>query len=501
MIRRIAYTASMNRSLVVLLLLSGVLVITVAVQASRFAAGAGAQPDLSHGPWVPKITSGPADPTEETGATFVFSAKGAVSYRCSTDVSPEPVVCSSPRTYPSGTFAAGAHAFRVRAVSGAGVSEATSYEWTVDTASPPPPKTPAGTGTPGSTPAGPVGSPGSTPTPPSPSVPTTGPGGAATPGVTPSPSPSVPTITAGPADPTSETGATFVFGTNGAASYLCSTDADPAFVLCSSPATYAEGTFAAGVHTFLVKAVSGAATSRAAAYSWTVDLTPPPPPTFEQVPADPNPNASANFAISDAENGVAYACSLDAAPYQSCGTSVTVENLSPGTHTFCVEAIDHAGNRSTPTCHTWQQGSGTGSGGSSGGGGGGGTVGVPYTMSGSVGTPLRPGGAAAAIDVGFSSTNAGNGGTGVDGVRVSSLVVGIVSVTGGSNVPNVCTAADFAVTQFTGAYPFYVPLGASSLSSLRFAPGSWPKIRMKETGQNQNGCKGATLHLSFTGAS
>ena len=133
------------------------------------------------------------------------------------------------------------------------------------------------------------------------------------------------------------------------------------------------------------------------------------------------------------------------------------------------------------------------------GGGGGGNSGLPYAISGTVNTPLRPGGAAAAIDVGFSSPNAGSG---VDGTRVSNLVVAITSVTGPNiTVSRPCTAADFALTQFGGAYPFYVPLGASSLSSLGFAPGAWPTLRLLARPVNQDGCKGATIHLSYAGTS
>jgi len=126
--------------------------------------------------------------------------------------------------------------------------------------------------------------------------------------------------------------------------------------------------------------------------------------------------------------------------------------------------------------------------------------GVPYTISGTISTPLRPGEAAVPIDVAFASTNAGNGGTGVSGVRVSSLVVTITAVTGpniGASRP--CSTTDFVLTQFEGRYPFTIPEGSSSLSSLGFASGTWPTLRMKETGANQNGCKRATVSLAYTG--
>ena len=59
-----------------------------------------------------------------------------------------------------------------------------------------------------------------------------------------------------------------------------------------------------------------------------------------------------------------------------------------------------------------------------------------------------------------------------------------------------------------GAYPFYVPFGASSLSSLGFVNSAlWPSIRMLNRADsvpgngsgNQNACKNAVVHLSFVG--
>ena len=137
------------------------------------------------------------------------------------------------------------------------------------------------------------------------------------------------------------------------------------------------------------------------------------------------------------------------------------------------------------------------------------SAGAPYAISGDVAAPLYPGAPAQPIDVAFASPNAGNGGVGVDGSQVSSLTVAIASVTGGSNSPYTCTAADFVVTQYSGPYPFYVPFGASSLSSIMplLPLAEYPSIRMIDrhdtvpgdgTG-NQDGCKGATIHLTYTG--
>ena len=103
----------------------------------------------------------------------------------------------------------------------------------------------------------------------------------------------------------------------------------------------------------------------------------------------------------------------------------------------------------------------------------------PYTISGSVTSPLLwPTNAATGtpIDVAFANPNG-------DSVRVSSLVLSIASVTAPhATAAQPCTTADFAVTQFTGTYPFFIPPGPSSLGpptgagvqSLGFASGAWP---------------------------
>lgn len=132
--------------------------------------------------------------------------------------------------------------------------------------------------------------------------------------------------------------------------------------------------------------------------------------------------------------------------------------------------------------------------------------GLPYAIGGNVSQSLRPGGPASPIAITFSSPNAGNG---VNGTRVSSLTVSISSVTGGGPGPNPCTAADFALTQVpAAAYPFYVPLGESSLDSL-IGAGYAPKLRMLDRADavagdgtgNQDACKGATVHLAIRGES
>lgn len=62
-----------------------------------------------------------------------------------------------------------------------------------------------------------------------------------------------------------------------------------------------------------------------------------------------------------------------------------------------------------------------------------------------------------------------------------------------------CTAEDYSITQFTGTYPLTVQPGSSGLSGLGIPEQSWPRVTMLDTLQLQDGCKGATLQLTYSG--
>lgn len=118
-----------------------------------------------------------------------------------------------------------------------------------------------------------------------------------------------------------------------------------------------------------------------------------------------------------------------------------------------------------------------------------------FSISGNLGSPLTPG-ATIPLNVSFANTNN-------KGLALSSLSVTIASITRtqaavAAGLP--CTKADYVVTDYAGQYPLTVPVGSSSLQSLGIAPALWPKIAMLDTALNQDGCKGATLQLAYSGA-
>ncbi|MCU0491012.1 MAG: lamin tail domain-containing protein [Chloroflexaceae bacterium] len=76
-------------------------------------------------------------------------------------------------------------------------------------------------------------------------------------------------------------------------------------------------------------------------------------------PANPTNSTSASFGFSGSDNltpaaNLTFACSLDGAAFAPCSSPVSYDNLSDGTHTFAVQAVDEAGNVDpTPATVTW----------------------------------------------------------------------------------------------------------------------------------------------------
>ena len=134
-------------------------------------------------------------------------------------------------------------------------------------------------------------------------------------------------------------------------------------------------------------------------------------------------------------------------------------------------------------------GSGVGAGSGTGHGVGGSAFGITGDVSG----PLQPGDAAP-IDLTISNPNDRP-------IRVTSLSVAIASVTAPhATVANPCGVSDFAVAQLPGAASFTIPAHSSrTLATLGLAPAQMPSLSMINSVANQDGCKGATVRLSYGG--
>ncbi len=234
------------------------------------------------------ITSGPAELTNSTSATFSFTADPAGgSFTCSLDGSAFDA-CTSPKDYSS--LANGSHNFQVHATDALGNTDPTpaNYNWTVDTT---PPDT---------------------------------------------------NIITHPATLTNGTSATFEFTATEAATFECDLDGG-GFSACTSPKSFSG--LADGAHTFQVRATDGAGNTDAtpANFTWTVDTTPP-DTIVDNGPASPTELTSADFVFHSTEAGSGFQCQLDGGGFSACTSPKNYAALSLGAHSFDVKATDPAGN-------------------------------------------------------------------------------------------------------------------------------------------------------------
>jgi hypothetical protein len=454
-------------------------------------------------PPAPSITSSPANPTNQTSASFSFTdADATATFLCSLDNAAF-AACTSPKPY-AGPLAAGNHTFKVEAKDPIGnIGAYTSYTWTID--------------------------------------------------LTP---PAAPSITVKPTNPSNDDSPTFSFTGEAGASFLCKLDGG-SFVACSSPQTYA-GPLAEGSHTFSVEAKDAAGNIGATtSYTWTIDLTPPPTPTINSTPANPIDSHDATFTFSDVQAGVTFVCQLDAGTYSPCSTPKNYSGLDDGSHTFAVKAVDAAGNLSSPASYTWtvdttpppkptitveppnpsfsttatfeftdpepgvdfeckldhgpwlpcstpKTYTGLPRGDrefkvravdAAGNHGGDDTYkwkikasdGLAFTISGDAISTIYPGGDASPIDLVFQNPN-------TSPITVTSATVTVTGTSLGAS----CGAGHFSITQQLSTSPVIPGSSTRSLSQLGVPQSQWPKLAMSDSG-NQNGCRNATVNLAYAG--
>jgi hypothetical protein len=121
------------------------------------------------------------------------------------------------------------------------------------------------------------------------------------------------------------------------------------------------------------------------------------------------------------------------------------------------------------------------------------TSGKAFTISGNVGGLLAPG-VSRPVDLSLTNPNKKQ-------LSVTNVTVTVHAVTRAASAVGPCSTADYAVTQYSGPYPLTVPgSGTASLSTLGVASSALPKVTMLNTATNQDGCKGATLALAYSGS-
>jgi hypothetical protein len=124
------------------------------------------------------------------------------------------------------------------------------------------------------------------------------------------------------------------------------------------------------------------------------------------------------------------------------------------------------------------------------------TTGKAFTISGNLTGLLSPG-ASLPLDLSLTNPNKKQ-------ISISNLTVTMTSVVRtpamvAANKP--CSLADYSVLQYTGGYPLTVAgSSTASLSQLQVAASVMPHIVMRDTTSNQDGCKGATINLAYSGS-
>ena len=280
---------------------------------------------------APTIVSGPANPTNQTAATFTYTDTGSpTSYQCRLDTAAF-ATCgttkTSARSY-SG-LAAGSHTFQVRAVFPSQTSGATSYTWTIDT------------------------------TPPFVS-------GIARSGASPTNAASVSWTVTFTEPVTGVDISDFQLVSSGIVAPLVTSvsGSGSSYSVSASTGLGSMGTLRLNlvdndsIHDPAGNPLGGAGLGNGsftgAAYG--IDRVPPPAPQFTQTPPDPSPTAAATFAWTDSEASVSYRCSIDGGASFSCTSpySYTATPSSNGANHFSVVAIDGVGNASAATTYAWK---------------------------------------------------------------------------------------------------------------------------------------------------
>jgi hypothetical protein len=164
------------------------------------------------------------------------------------------------------------------------------------------------------------------------------------------------TIASKPSNPSKLAQAPFTFTSNATgATFECALDtAADSNTFTACPSTYTTAALPEGTHKIKVRAkdLSGNVDATPDSYTWVIDLTEP-DTKIDRKPTDPS-GPSVTFTFTSTEDGSTFQCHLDAEDWKTCPASYPITDLTNGSHTIYVRAIDKAGNvDSTPDHYTW----------------------------------------------------------------------------------------------------------------------------------------------------
>ena len=98
-----------------------------------------------------------------------------------------------------------------------------------------------------------------------------------------------------------------------------------------------------GTYTVFAQQAGSAGTAYTAAYTFTVDTTPP-TTTITAGPQGTTSATTARFGFTSSEPGSTFQCQLDTGAWTACTSPQSYSSLALGTHSFSVRATDPAGN-------------------------------------------------------------------------------------------------------------------------------------------------------------
>lgn len=154
-------------------------------------------------------------------------------------------------------------------------------------------------------------------------------------------------FTTAPAEQSSQSSPTFAFAGEAGGTLECALD-NGAWTACASLHDLADGPHVLRVR---VRDAAGNA-SIPQPYAWTVDTTPPAPPTLLGGPDSRTTDHGARFELT-AEPGATLECSVDGKAFTPCSDTVSLDGLGSGRHSLTVRQLDEAGNVSRETSYAW----------------------------------------------------------------------------------------------------------------------------------------------------
>jgi len=212
--------------------------------------------------------------------------------------------------------------------------------------------------------------------------------------------------------------------------------------------------------------------------SFRIDTTAPPPPIFLLSPPNPTAETTARFKFADLDLEVGYQCSLDGSPFQACGASHDIADLTVGDHCLRARAVDLAGNISPPSQYCWTITTGL----------------FSFTVNGSVTKVLYPG-ATATVDLVLTNPN-------LLAIKVTSVTMTVAAATTKAGAPNpACNGAtNLTVTRQLGAELTIPGRATRTLTQLGVPESQWPQVTMPNLAVNQDACKATAFTLNYSGA-